>query len=307
MKSFIKKIKLAVSKNEVYSFLIEVKNEWQKDHALVLSAAFAYYTIISLPALLLALIGIASIFVEEHAVRQNLLASLQSLFGESARELVINILRNTTSRKEDTLRAIIGTVLLILGAMSIFGHLQMALNRIYGVKAKLKLEIKKIFIKRIITFVSFALIAAIFGISVIANLFLSKGDFFIAHFIEKNWIMAFLVNTVINILILIILFIIIFRVLPDGKIVFKDVLRGSFFTAILFLIGEELFTLYIHHTAIASSYGVTGSLIMLLLWIYYSTAIILLGAEVTKMYALKYGKGIEPDKFAIKETSFVKN
>jgi len=300
MKSFIKKAESKVSKNEVYIFLIEVKNEWQKDHALVLSAAFAYYTIISLPALLLSLIGIASVFVEEHAVRQNLLSTLQNLFGESARELVINILRNTTSRKEDTLRAVIGTVLLILGAMSIFGHLQMALNRIYGVKAKLKLGIKKIILKRIITFVSFALIAAIFGISVIANLFLSKGDFFIAHFLQKNWTTAFLVNTVLNILILIILFIIIFRVLPDGKIVFKDVLRGSFFTAILFLIGEELLTLYIHHTTIASSYGVTGSLIILLLWIYYSTAIILLGAEVTKVYALKYGKGIEPDKFAEK-------
>lgn len=272
----------------------------KKDHALMLAAALAYYVIISLPALLLALIGIVGIFVEEHTVRQNVLAFIQEWFGERSRDVIVSILYHTTSQKENTLRAVLGIGLLFLSITGVFGHLQVALNRIYHVRARMHLGIVQIIFKRFLALISFLLIVIVFGLSILISALLSRADHLVGKLWGIGWGVVFAIDIIASLIILTLLFIVILRVLPDGKMSMRDVVIGSVSTACLFLVGESILTIYLRNSSIASSYGATGSLIILLLWIYYSAVIIFFGAEITKVYAFKYGKGIKPDRFAEK-------
>ena len=288
-------------KRPFFSFLKEVFSEWQRHGTLVEGAALAFYTIISLPTLLLALIGIAGFLVNETTARESLVTAVQSIAGSDPAQALGVILAYSTTSSENILRFVVGGVLLFFNITGLFSHLQAALNKIWNIKPKEHLGWGRKILSRLIAFGSFLLIAAVFASSILVNGFISKADklFYFLH--GNRYIGLLILSLISNAIIFTLLFALLFRILPDAKTKYKDVIIGGAITTLLFLIGEGILTVYFHYSSLGSSYGITGSLVILMLWIYYSAQIIFIGAEITHQYAQRYGEGVKAEEYAEKK------
>lgn len=196
--------------------------------------------------------------------------------------------------------AIIGVVSLLLGATSVFGEIQDSINTIWGVKPKPKrgwlLLIKNRFLSfSVIISLGFLLLVSL-GISSLVDAFSHR---LIMRFPDVTVIVFYAVNLIITFSITSLIFAVIFKVLPDAVIKWKDVMTGAFFTAVLFMLGKFGISYYISKANVGNTYGAAGSLIILLLWIYYSSLILYFGAEFTKAWAVKYGSAIYPATYAV--------
>jgi membrane protein len=286
--------------NAFWIFSKKVVREWKKDGVGTLGAALAFHIIISLPALILAVMGIMSIFLEQNSIRQSVLSTAQNLLGSNAREIVESILKNANSSKENALRAILGTSLLFLSITNVFGQIQTTLNAIYKINLKPKIGFFRLLLKRFLTFINFILVSLIFSGALLFNTWVGLLSKFWRNGTVMGAVATVGLNLIVSLTVFTILLAIVFRILPDGKIRLREVVVGSCITAILFLVGEALIGLYLKNVSISSSYGVTGSLVVVLLWVYYSAQIIFLGAEITYLYAVEHGQGVKPDSYAVK-------
>lgn len=270
------------------------------DNGLKLSASLAYYTIFSIAPLLFLIISIAGLVYGQDAASDRLYPQMAHYVGSQAAVQIQDILKNLQLSGKSHIAVVIGVVTLLIGASSIFVEIQDSLNIIWRVKAKPKKGWLKLIQNR---FISFSLIVSL-GFLLLASLIIS-----IIMNAISGWITHFFpvltklllngVNLGVNLIIISVLFGIIFKVLPDVKIKWKDVRTGAFFTAILFLIGQSLISLYIQYTAKSSAYGAAGSIMVILAWIYYTAAILYIGAEFTQVYAEAIGSHIEPADYAV--------
>jgi membrane protein len=270
------------------------------DHKVTkLSASLAYYTVFSLGPLLVVIIALAGIFFGQEAVQGDIYNQLKSFIGADAAEQIQTIIKNASISGKGGLAATIGVITLLIGASTVFGELQDSMNSIWGVKAKPKAGMMKLITSRLLSFgmiatLGFLLLVSLAVTSVVEGL----GDRLKAMFADVTVILLYIVNLILTVGVVTVLFAVIFKVLPDIKLKWKDIWLGAAFTAFLFLVGKFGISLYISKSNVGSTYGSAGSLVVLLLWVYYSSIIVYFGAEFTRAYALRKGAQVQPAKMA---------
>ena len=285
-------------------------SEWLEDKAPQLGAALAYYTVFSLAPLVLVLLAIVGlIFRNDPGGAWNKITEQMSYFlDKSAVEVVQNIAQKAAQPNKSLLATIIGILLALFGASGVFGQLQDALNTIWGVKAKPGGGIWAFLRSRFLSFAMVGGICFLLLVSLTLESVLKGFSHYIQGVLPGGIVIAMAVYWIFDLAVIILLFAIIFKFLPDAKIQWRDVWIGAAMTAIFFAIGKWALGLYLGSGSAASAYGAASSLITLLLWVYYSSQILLFGAEFTQVYASQTGRGIAPDEDAIRvETKEVKS
>jgi len=280
--------------------LKETFNCFMQDKGLKLSASLSYYTIFSMAPLLLLIISLAGAFFGREASEGRIFTEIHDLIGNDAANQIQQVIKNMELSGKTTMSVIIGALTLIVGATTVFGEIQDSINMIWKVKAKpkkgwLKLIKDRLTSGSIIIGLGFLLVVSL----VINGALVALKDILKRWFPDFTLLLLNAANIAISFLVITVLFGVIFKVLPDAKIKWKDVRAGAFFTACLFLLGRYLIGLYISTTAAGSPYGAAGSLIVILLWVYYTAAILYFGAEFTRAYAVFKGRKIQPTEFAV--------
>jgi len=275
-------------------------NGFSDDKVIKLSGALAYFTIFSIGPMLIVIIFFADIFYGREAIEGTIYGQLKGFVGPDAAAQIQNIIKNASLSGKSQITAIIGFVTLLIGATGVFSEIQDSINMIWNLKPKPKKGWLKMLLNRLISFSVVVSLGFILLVSLILNgLIEGLMNRLQARFPEMAVVLVYIINLVITFSVTTILFGIIFKVLPDAKIKWKDVLTGAMTTAVLFMIGKFAITFYIGNSNIGSTYGAAGSLVVLLLWIYYSSIILYFGAEFTKAYAANYGSRIEPNHYAV--------
>ena len=276
--------------------------EWLQDKAPQLGAALAYYTVFSLAPLILVLLAIVGvIFRDDPAGAWSKLTEQMSYFlDKSAVQMVENIAEKASQPGKSTLATIIGVTLALFGASGVFGQLQDALNTVWGVKAKPGLGIWGFLRTRFLSFAMVAGVCFLLLVSLAIEALLKGFSHYIQSVVPGGLTIAVSVYLIFDFAVITTLFAMIFKILPDVKTRWRDMWVGAVMTAVFFLIGKWALGLYLGSGTAASAYGAAGSLITLLLWIYYSSQILLFGAEFTQVYASEFGSPIEPDKYAVR-------
>lgn len=285
---------------DVWGITKDTFNGFLNDNITTQSAALAYYTVFSLGPLFVVIISVCSIFAGREAVEGRVFGLLKGFVGADTAAQLQEIIANAFVSNQSHFAATIGIVMLLIGATTVFGVIQDSINAIWGLKAKPQNGIWKIIKNR---FLSFSIVVSL-GFILLVSLLISGliealNERLVAAFPEVAVIIFYIINLVISLLISTLIFGMIFRVLPDAQIKWKDVLLGAFITSCLFLIGKFGIGLYVAQTKISSTFGAAGSIVILLVWVYYSSIILYLGAEFTKAYAVKYGSRIYPNDYAV--------
>lgn len=293
MREYVKTVR------KVPSILKDSFLEFLDDKVLKLSAALAYYTIFSLPSMLIIIIGLCGIFYGKDAVEGKIFFQINHLIGAEAALEVQHIIQGMVRNHDSFMATVIGIATLLLGATGIFGEIQDSINMIWGLKTKPEKGFVKLFLNRVISFSMIIILGFILIVSLLLNVLLEA--FFShlkKHFSEELINSLYTIDQLIIFGIIALLFAFIFKVLPDAKILWKDVWTGAIVTTVLFILGKFVIGYYLSHTSQISAYGTAGSLIIVLLWVYYSAIILYFGAEFTQVYAKHHGRAIEPNKYA---------
>lgn len=292
-------VALRIFKDTFQSFL--------DDKGLKLSASLSYYTVFSMAPLLLLMISLASIFFGRDAIQGQIFGEINGLIGNEAAVQIQEIIKNMELSGKTTLAIIIGGITLLIGATSVFSEIQDSINIIWKVKAKpkrgwLKLIQDRLLSSSLIVGLGFLLIVSL----LVNGVLLALNEWLKNYFPDVTLIIFQIGNILLSFTVIMTLFGVIFKVLPDAKIAWKDVRAGAFFTACLFMLGRFLIGLYIDYSGTGSAYGAAGSLIIILVWVYYTAAILYFGAEFTKVYAEYTGARIEPADYAVYVEQFEK-
>jgi membrane protein len=246
------------------------------------------------------IIFLCSIFLGREAVEGSIYAQMQGFVGDDAAKQIEDIIKNASVSGKGTIAAIIGIVTLLIGATSIFGEIQDSINSIWGLKPKPKLGLLKLIINRLLSFGIIASLGFLLLVSLgVTAVIEALGNKLRTAFPDVTVVIFYIINLVLTLGVTTLLFAVIFKVLPDAKIKWRDVWSGAITTSLLFLLGKFAISFYISKSNVGSTYGAAGSLVILLVWIYYSSIILYLGAVFTKAYAIKYGSEIVPNKYAV--------
>jgi membrane protein len=268
--------------------------EFTEDKASRLAAALSYYTIFSLAPLLIIITAVAGIFYAQEDIRDQLRIQLSSMFGTIATDSITQVLDNATAPSGSLIATGIGVITLVIGATNVFAQLQDSLNTIWDIDSQVRGGVVKAVKNRLISFLVVAAISLLFFVSVIATTAMSTARGFVSDLLPLDELVWFVLEFVVPVLVFTIIFGLLFKILPDAVVKWKDVWIGALLTAVLFTIGKTLISFYLSQASVASAYGAAGSLVILLLWVYYSAQILFLGAEFTQVYARHYGAGIKP-------------
>ncbi len=262
---------------------------WLSDKALRLGAALSFYTVLSLAPLVLVTIALLGLFYGEQAAKSEIYLQIEQIVGADAANFVKGVVQNAARPASGLIASAFGVGALFMGATGVFVQLQDALNTIWGVTERKYSGVLQFFVDR---FKSFVLILSV-GFLLLVSLILSAGLATASAFMEDQISGSLYVFRLLNILlswgIVTLLFAAIFKLMPDERIEWKDVILGACITSVLFSFGKFLIAFYFAHGAIGSVYGAAGSLVVLLLWVYYASQILFLGAEFTKIYAREFG------------------
>jgi membrane protein len=283
----------------LYKIIVATLMGFIDDNGLKLSASLAYYTVFSIAPLLVLVLGLISVFLKDPVNRDELYVQLKQYMGTSASLQIQDIIKHYAVHRKNAFAIGAGVIVLLIGASSMFVEIQDSLNIIWRVRAKPKKGWLKLIQNRFLSFSLIGSMGFLLLVSLVVNIFVSALSAKIAHFFPGVNIIIYAVNLAISLVVITVLFGIIFKVLPDVKISWKDVRSGAFFTAILFTLGQYLISLYIQFFGNSSAYGAAGSLIIILIWIYYTSAILYIGAEFTQVYAEAMGSRIEPAEYAV--------
>lgn len=268
-----------------------------------LSAALAYYTIFSLPAMLMIIITLGSVFYGKEAIEGSVQQQISGFVGGQTAEQIQLLIRNAAISNQNTLAAVVGIVTLVFGATGMFNEMQSSLNILWDLKAKPKRGWVKLVINRLLSFSMVVCIGFLLLVSLVINAIVSAFSNHLAlYFPQITVTFVYIFNLILTFVIIALLFALIFKVLPDAKIHWRDVGIGAIATAVLFMIGKFLIGLYMGLSDVASTYGAAGSIIVILVWVYYCAIILYFGAAFTKEYAQVIGHHIYPtDAVWIKE------
>jgi membrane protein len=274
--------------------------EFDGDNCFKLAASLSYSTIFAMGPLLIVVISLAGIFYGQDAVEGRIYHQIRGLVGSKAAVQIQDIIRNIEGTKHTIAGAVIGGVILLVGATGVFTEIQGSINYMWSIQARPKKGWLKLLLNRLL---SFSLIIGLGFISLVALVINSLMDLLSAYL--KNYFSHFTVyffytlNLLLTLAAVTLLFTIIFKVLPDAIIRWKDAVVGAVFTGLLFILGKFLIGIYLGNSNIGVMYGTAASLVVILVWVYYSSIILYFGAEFTEVYARDYGGKIRPSDTAV--------
>jgi len=270
------------------------------DNAIKLSAALSYYTIFALPPLLIIIITICGFFFGEEAVSGQLYGQINTMVGSEASIQIQEAIKNVALADSNVFVTIFGVIMLLIGASGVFAEIQSSINFIWRISAKPNKGIKKYIQNRLMSFSMIASVGFLMLVSLMVNTVLDiLSERIKIYFPDNFFYLFYVINILIVFGIIMILFSIIFKTLPDGIIKMKDALIGASFTSVFFLIGKFAIGFYLGSSSVTSLYGATGSVVIILVWVYYSAIILYFGAEFTKVYAENFGGGIRPNQYSV--------
>jgi membrane protein len=281
-------MRLPMRPKEAWRLFKEAVQAWSNDYAPSMGAALSYYTLFSIAPLLLIVIAVAGWFFGDDAVRGELTGALQGLMGEEGAKAVEGLLASVSEPKEGIIATVVGVFVLIIGATTVFGELQNDLDRIWRAPAREDIGgVWRLLRSRLLSIGMILGIAFLLMVSLVLDAVLQA--------LGKMWgtgplqAVAQVINFVVGFGLTTTVFAMIYKLMPRAKIAWHDVWVGAAVTAILFTVGKFLIGLYIGRSAVASSFGAAGSLAVVMIWVYYSAQIFLLGAEFTWVYAHSHG------------------
>jgi membrane protein len=273
--------------------------QWMEDQPFQLAAALSYYTLFSLAPLLVIVISIAGFAFGRDAAQNRIVETIQGLVGRESAAAIQAIIQNASSKPDSGfLSTMLGLIILLVGAGGVVGQLQTSLNTIWGVTPKAGRDIWAFLRQRFISFGLVLGIGFLLLVSLAVSALLTGLSRFIGDLFGASVFVAHAFDFVVSLIFVTALFAMIYKILPDVNIEWRDVWIGAALTSFLFSIGKIIIGMYLGSTGVTSPYGAAGSLITILLWVYYSSLIFFLGAEFTQVYACEYGSGIVPAKHA---------
>jgi membrane protein len=284
----------------VWGLLKDAFQGFSDDKVIKLSGALAYFTVFSIGPMLIVIIFFADIFYGREAVEGTIFGQIKGFVGSDAAAQIQEIIRNASLSGQGSITGVIGSITLLVGATTVFAEIQDTINTIWGLKPKPKKGWLKMILNRLLSFSIVVSLGFLLLVSlVITGLVEALSNRLLHIFPDIALIVIYVINLIITFLVTTLLFGIIFKVLPDAIIKWRDVLTGAMVTAVLFMLGKFGITFYIGTSNITSAYGTAGSLVIILVWIYYSSIILYFGAEFTKAYAATYGGFIQPNQYAV--------
>lgn len=284
----------AISAGNLKDLVKETFREWSEDKASRLAAALSYYTIFSVAPLLIIAIAVAGLVFGKEAATEQIVGEIQGLVGKQGAEAIQEVLKNASDTGAGVMATLIGVGTLLLGASGAFAQLQASLNTIWEVKPKKGRGIKGMLRDRFLSFSMVLVIGFLLLVSLILSAVLAGVGKYISGVLPMSSAVLQVVNFAISFGVTTFLFALIYKVLPDATVRWRDVWVGAAVTALLFSLGRFLIGLYLGRSSVSSAYGAAGSLVVLLLWVYYSSQILFLGAEFTQVWANKFGQGLKP-------------
>lgn len=279
-------------KNSVFSLL--------EDKVPTLAAALAYYTVFAIGPLLLILISILGFFFGRSAIEGEIIAQISALTGRQTAGVIEAIIAGSQKQTTGVVSLVVGVALLILSASGVFGQLKTSLNLIWNVEPKPGRGIMGMIQERVLSFAMVVVIGFLLGVSLVAT---SAVAILNSYFSGILPIPAFLIETInifISFWVILVLFALVYKVLPDVKLPWRMVWGGATLSSLLFTLGKSVIGIYIGNSAAQSTYGAASSLVVILLWVYYSGLILFLGAEYIKSSAHAQGKTLVPESYALK-------
>ena len=290
-KGFIKDT-FTILKNSVMGFMNEDSMKY--------SASLAYYTIFSLGPILVLMISLAGIFYGEDAVRGKLFSELNDLIGNAAARQIQDVIKNLELSGKSNLALIVSIVTLIIGATTVFGDMQNSINKIWHVRPKPKKGWVKMIFDRLLSSSLIIGLGFLLVVTLVVNgIIIALTSRLTRFFPDITVYLMDVINFALTFGITYLLFAVIFKVLPDVDIKLKPVKAGALFTAILFAIGRFGIGFYLQSSDTETTYGAAASIVLILLWVYYTAAILYFGAIFTREYATFHGISIEPSEFAV--------
>jgi membrane protein len=279
----------------IWQFLKTTINEWVEAEPFQLAAALSYYTLFSLAPLLLIAIGVAGFVFGREAAQNQIVETLQGMIGQDSATTVQEMIQASNEKpKTGMISTIIGFVALLFGAGGVVGQLQTSLNRIWEVTPKPDQGIWGFIRQRFFSFAMVLSIGFLLLVSLVVTAVLSSFTGMLSSLLGDATFVAHAIDIVVSFGFVTLLFALIYKYVPDVEIEWRDVWVGAALTAILFTVGKYLIGLYIGTSGVSSTFGAAGSLITILVWVYYSSLIFFLGAEFTRVYATQYGSGVAP-------------
>jgi len=265
---------------------------FSKNDTSTLGAALSYYTIFSIAPIIIIVLSVVGAIFGHNAVEGELQRQLQGLFGNDSASFWQDIVKAAYKPGKNIIIAIIAVVILIIAASSVFSQLRTSLNIIWNVKEVAKKPVSKFIVDRLFSFAGIACLAFLLLISLVVHTGLEA----LADYINRKASVPFLliINALLSFVITVFLFSIIYKFMSDAKIKWKDVWWGSFFTAVLFVIGKYLIAVFIGKSNFAGEYGAAGSVVAVLFWVFYSSQIFFFGAEFTRALAAEKGICLDP-------------
>lgn len=281
-----------------WSMLKTTTSEWLAEKPFQLAAALAYYTIFSLAPLLLIAIAIASLAFGRDATVHQIHATFQGFVGPQGAEAIQTMLQSTGTQESGIWATIVGVITLLIGAGGVIGQLHEALNTIWGVEAKPGQGMWGLLRDRFISFAGVLGLGFLLLVSLLITTVLTAMIQLFSDVLPGSDILWQVIELVVSFLFITGFFTLLFKLLPDAHIAWRDVWVGAAVTAVLFTLGKFLLGLYLGRSGVTSTYGAAGSLVLILLWVYYSALILFFGAEFTQVYANAYGSGLQPSAAA---------
>jgi len=284
----------------VWKVLLDAFDGFSDHKVTKLSGSLAYYTVFSMGPLVILLIAICSMVWKREAIEGEIYYQLVDFLGKDTALQLQGIIKSAAVNNQGFFSVVIGGATLLVGATTVFAEIQDSINTIWGLKPKPKRGWLKMLQNRFLSFsvivsLGFVLLVSL-GITSVIDGFSTKLE---KNFSDVSVVVFYILNQLITLAVISLIFGVIFKVLPDAKIKWRDVISGAIVTAVLFMIGKFAISIYIGKSNVGTTYGAAGSLVVLLLWTYYSSIILFFGAEFTKAYAMNYGSEILPNHYAV--------
>jgi len=279
--------------------LVEAYRDWKEDKAARLAAALSFYTALSIAPLLVIVIAIAGLGFGQEAARGQIMDELQGVLGAESARTVNSMIEGANKPRSGIVATVFGVAVLLFGASGVFAELQGALNSIWEVKPKPGRGFWAVVRERFLSFAMVVVLAFLLLVALVVNSVLSLLGNWMAGALPGGAALWQGVTLFVSLGIATLTFVLIFKFLPDVKIAWRDVWIGGFVTALLFTLGKFAISLYMGRAGVASTYGAAGSVMVLLLWVYYSSQILFFGAEITQVYARMYGSRIVAARGAV--------
>jgi membrane protein len=285
---------------ESWELLKDTFNAFIEDNAIKLSASLSYYTVFSLPPLSIIILSVTGLFFGKDAVRGQFFGQINGLVGNDAASQIQETIKNIELSDSNVFATFFGAIMLLIGASGVFAEIQSSINFIWGLKAKPNKGLIKFVKNRLMSFSMIAAVGFLLLVSLTINTIMDVLNAqLVSYFPDLTVYIFYILNIIILFASTTLLFSIIFKTLPDGKMTGKDTLIGAAFTSFFFMLGKFAIGFYLGNSTVASIYGAAGSVVIILVWVYYSAIILYFGAEFTKVYSSRFGRKIIPNDYAV--------